>query len=175
MSLKSSDLPDGVKSQVLRQVRAQVGSTQYDSMVATLGEDGLLDLVLEKVGEPSTSQAIPRRADTNPWLEAAAFLLILAGLLGWGPWPWMKVVSGILLWLTSIGPVGFAVALPSAYLLAVLFFYTRNLIRNTGLLWVVKAAGVVGAMGGVGCLLWFGGPWLFQGVRGWWAWLGGHF
>jgi hypothetical protein len=43
----SSDLPQDVKQQILANIREQIGDDQYERLVSSIGEDGIINLMLE--------------------------------------------------------------------------------------------------------------------------------
>ena len=83
--MKASDLPYGVRHQLLDQVRQQVGDGTYQRMTSELGEDGLLDLFLEK----SAALAVDKPASEKPGCLGAA----LAGFASYW-WLWIPALVG---------------------------------------------------------------------------------
>jgi len=57
MPLKASDLPYSTKQEMLSQIRAYVGSDQYDQMVDAIGEDGVIDLILPQASPATSTQS----------------------------------------------------------------------------------------------------------------------
>lgn len=61
MQMKASELPYEVKQNLLRQIKDQAGSSQYHEMVARVGEDGLIDLAIQKMEELSGSPSVKEK------------------------------------------------------------------------------------------------------------------
>ena len=51
--LRAAGLPENVRKQLLQQIREQIGASQYNSLVAKLGEDGMIDMVLAQMKKGS--------------------------------------------------------------------------------------------------------------------------
>lgn len=81
--MKTSDLPFEVKQGMLDQVRRHIGKESYEHMASQLGEDGLLDLVLEK----SASVTAGKQESARPGCLAQA----LAGFLSYW-WLWIPLL-----------------------------------------------------------------------------------
>jgi hypothetical protein len=80
--MKAAELPYDVRRQLLSQIRGQVGQADYDRMVGTLGEDGLLDLAMEKAQEVARGQA---GAQTKkPRSRLSAVVSVAVGVVLWG-------------------------------------------------------------------------------------------
>ena len=184
MALKASDLPDNVKRQLSGAVRDQMGSSQYDDMVDFLGEDALLDMVLQSMVNSnstgmSTSYNSPTAKSTsyesdNPWSKAFGFLWgILEGFGVNLMWIIICVCSSFGFWAGTGILLGGGL---SIYLLAVCCYSVKSIASaaDAGVTVLGHALGVLLAIGAVGCLLWFGVPWVIDGVGQWWSWLGGH-
>jgi hypothetical protein len=73
--MKASDLPYNVRQQLLLQIEKQVGSTQYNKMVDDVGENKLIDFVLEKTEEMAKSQA-----PAKPKVNVRDIILALLGI-----------------------------------------------------------------------------------------------
>lgn len=54
MTVKAMDLPESVKKDLLDKIRGQIGETEYDRMVGIVGENGLLDIILNSAPSSST-------------------------------------------------------------------------------------------------------------------------
>lgn len=52
-SLRATDLPENVREQLLQQIRDQIGVSQYNNLVANMGEDGMIDMVLTQMKKGS--------------------------------------------------------------------------------------------------------------------------
>lgn len=82
--MKAADLPADVRYQVLGELRRRMGNDQYDQMADTLGEDGMLDLVMERSAPGSAA------SPAAGWVARTfAFLLQL-----W--WIWLPLMIGSL-------------------------------------------------------------------------------
>jgi hypothetical protein len=171
MTVKAADLPDSLKRPLLNQIREQVGGSDYDRMVGSVGEDGLLDILLNSAPGPSSSASSGTALGyrQNPWSKAWEVVL---GVLGWNPlmWAFFSFGNG---WGGVAGVLGFFVLL---YFGAALFQAVGALSAiSTGLAWLVGIVAGGAAVAGVGYVLWIGVPWVLSGVGQWWGWLGGHF
>jgi hypothetical protein len=106
MALTADDLPPEVKRQLLDRLRAQIGDANYDQLVVTYGEDGVVNLLLRQMGP---EQPAPRASAKLPeWMMGCAVLTLLGmaflffSLFGQdgvkvGSWSWLlKVVVGSL-------------------------------------------------------------------------------
>ena len=84
MQMKASDMPYDVKQQLLRQIEDQVGSSQYYELVNKVGEDGLIDLAIQKMEEMSASAPVKRERTRKQkvWLAIKILLGVLI-LLVW--------------------------------------------------------------------------------------------
>ena len=84
--MKASDLTYEVQQNLLANIREQVGSTEYHRMIDALGEDGLINLALEKANEIAAGQSPPKKKGFWAgvgWVVRALFTcLLIAGLLG---------------------------------------------------------------------------------------------
>ena len=77
--MKATDLPYDVRRQLLSQIREQVGQTNYDRMVNAVGEDGLLDLAIEKAGEVARGQSGAGKKGSYNWLIFVAWATFFVG------------------------------------------------------------------------------------------------
>ena len=169
--MRSSDLPDGTKRQLLSAIRDKIGRSQYDSMVDTVGEDRMLDMLLDSANKQGSTSGRASRSSTpdNVWAEAFDFVwkLLLEN--------WIVV----LVVCVSGGPVGILTVLgvlPLLYFGHVFLHAVGALEAASTALAVIVGIGVGGAaLVGLGYLLWIGVPWIISGVGQWWSWLGGHF
>lgn len=172
--------PLGTRQELLDRIRNQIGLTNYQGLVARVGEDRLLDLIEPRAHgtddvkpgyfySPQTPTCPARRGSLwrKAWGVVSAFLFQYNGLV--------TVATA----LGGLGPVGVVVvigALLLLYLCAVLFFWAGEPeIVSSGLAWVLGIAGVISLVTLAGYLTWKGVPWLVSGVGQWWKWLGGHF
>ncbi len=80
MSLKTSDLPPNVRAELARRVRDHFGSSQYDQMVGIVGEDAVLDKVLETM---SGADAPGRSKSVGSWPGAVVGFLFAQGWWSW--------------------------------------------------------------------------------------------
>lgn len=179
MKFKSSDLPDDAKSRLLDHIRDRIGSDQYYRIVDNVGEDKLIDLILNRDDGVPSYQA-------NPWfkaLRALGFYLCLCPILAYFLYwdsnkkfiTWWRLLLGSIAGAVVMGPAVFFISLPIIYILALIFYGLYNLIGRTGMVRLGKVTGIVAAVGVIGCLFLAVGPWLFGGVRLWWGWILGHF
>jgi hypothetical protein len=103
MSIRASDLSDDIKNQLLANIRGQVGEDRYFEMVSGLGEDGLLDIVLnqaeQETGRTSYSGAAAHKKEKGPWYE-------IFGEAFWIPY-FLMLASSI--WGLVIFLVGYAI------------------------------------------------------------------
>ena len=78
--MKASDLPYDVKQELLKQIKQQVGWSEYDRIVDQVGEDGVIDLALAQLEDVSKAQASKKKKGF--WSEWGwlLFWLVLAGL-----------------------------------------------------------------------------------------------
>lgn len=101
MPLKASDLTYDMKQNVLSQIRSQTGDGEYDRLVRALGEDGLIDLVLEKMnGTTNTSAASYNDSRTTIGSKVWNVIKTILGILGflfilwlWGREPWSTIFN----------------------------------------------------------------------------------
>jgi hypothetical protein len=96
----------------------------------------------------------------NPWAEASQFVV---GVLG-ATWPFLLI-------FLAGGPGGIAFVVGAF----VLLFFGTAAVKAYGAGATLGFLVAVGALAGLGVLLWVAVPWLFVGVRQWWSWLAGHF
>lgn len=78
MALKASDMPHEVKRRMLERLESQLGSTEYDKLVNTLGEDGLIDLALKELNSASTGRS-SSNGGSDAWSKAWAVVLWIIG------------------------------------------------------------------------------------------------
>jgi hypothetical protein len=162
MSITAADLTDDVKRQLLDHIKGQVGASNYDQMVDTVGEDKLLDAFLAQAAQGGSSSAAGRE---GPWKSA---FQVMWGL--WiSTWLWMLAFSG--------GPAGFLAVLGGMLLTFFLaaIYYQVSAQGRAGFTTIFSVILLLGGVGGVGYGLWVGLPWLWGGVRQWWSWVGSHF
>jgi hypothetical protein len=80
MPVRASELPDGVKQQILGKIREQVGGAEYDRLVASVGEDGLIEAVLNQAKSESDKQKKQKRK--VPWTWGAIVAIVLLAGVG---------------------------------------------------------------------------------------------
>ena len=119
MPLSSKDLPPHMKEELLRQLRDQIGWQQYNRLVAQLGEDGLVDAVLQGLGKPDSQPTADRKskkagavAGWVGWVLFGLYIVLLVTLVPRGAdaeWAWWHYVLAapifILCVLASLGQV----------------------------------------------------------------------
>jgi hypothetical protein len=188
MALDASDLPYSVKQQLLSQIRDQMGATEYDRLVSSIGEDEVINLLLRMLSDSANSgslstasidQETPAKQDIQPWLEPWLEALLVMGrfidyltegtvgfpvasktasfimlVVPW--WLALSVSFSIGLLIMGIYPDSFygffrfCGLLLFGYFLARLYVGFRNLSRISGFMEIVKAAGDVIVVGGMG-------------------------
>lgn len=84
MPLRTSDLSYEAKQQLLKAIRDQIGSNEYNNIVETLGEDGLIDLALAKANRALERQT--SKEEKRSWIimlvEGA--LIAIAAFISFG-------------------------------------------------------------------------------------------
>ncbi|MCD4786491.1 MAG: hypothetical protein K8T10_21910 [Candidatus Eremiobacteraeota bacterium] len=175
--MRASDMDKNLKRVILNKIRDDVGSYKYSEMVDPIGEDGLIDLLLLKAekersggsGYSSGSYSTTGTRRESVWEKA---LETTFTVIGSGIWIWISfILSG--------GWMGFALVI-GIFLLVFLgtaLFHSIGMLKavSTALMWIASTAVIIVAIWGIGYVIWKGGPWVVQGVKQWWAWLGGHF
>ncbi|MDQ3744044.1 MAG: hypothetical protein M3444_06665 [Acidobacteriota bacterium] len=78
--MRAAELPYDVRRQLLSQIREQVGQADYDRMVGTLGEDGLLDLAMEKAQGVARGQAGAQTKKPRSRLSTVVSVAVGVGL-----------------------------------------------------------------------------------------------
>jgi uncharacterized ion transporter superfamily protein YfcC len=83
MSLEARNLPDGVKKQILSQIREQIGWSEYDKLVSALGEDGLIEMALRQLDnqaketeEEAKSKEKQREKERWTWIIIICLVLL---------------------------------------------------------------------------------------------------
>src|SRR2546423_480552 len=79
--MRATDLPYDVRRQLLVQIREQVGQTNYDKMINAVGEDGLLDLAIEKAGVVTREQVGAEKKSPRSWFTTIAWAAIVTGVI----------------------------------------------------------------------------------------------
>ena len=169
MTIKAADLPDSLKRPLLGKIKDQIGGSQYDQMVGSMGEDGLLDILLSSTSEAPSSSATAVHYNQSAWAKG---LEVVGEVLGSNTWIWVAMAFGMG-WGGFVAVLGFFVLL----YLGATFFEAIGALNavSTGLAWVVGITVGGAAVVGIGYGLWIGVPWIVSGVGQWWGWLGGHF
>lgn len=99
--MKDSDLTYDEKQRLLSHIRDQTGQIEYDRMVDALGEDGLIDLVLEKVGGTTNASAVsssnsPSTISRKVWRVIRTIFVVVGILIIlwlWGQEPWSTIFN----------------------------------------------------------------------------------
>jgi len=114
MTLKASDLSEGTKRQILDEIRNRLGQTQYQQMIDSLGEDGLINAILTIETANKSETSVKRKGGKASSFFSTTLVVIGAALIFCGffwatdnfeHW-YGKIVTGILLipfllWLTG--------------------------------------------------------------------------
>jgi hypothetical protein len=162
--VRASDLPDPFKKQLLANLRSQVGHQPVDHLVDQIGEDGVVDVVLQAMSSHE------RPTSYSSWRKG--FGLLFVG----GIWPPIYLVFSV---IGSLGWVGVPVCLGIAFLIVAVGALVDQIgiwnATSAALAWTLGGACVVALLIGVGFALWIGLPWIGSGIWQWWHWLGGHF
>jgi hypothetical protein len=142
-----------------------LGEYEYKKLIATYGEDSVLDLALQATEQYSTSSTyVPPPKRTGPW--KTAFLVL------WN----LNTATGyyLLIGVASAGVPG-VISIVALYFIMVVLAATGYLeSAGTMVLWLVGTALVLGVIGLIGYGAWTGVPWLTSGVFQWFKWLGNH-
>lgn len=197
MALTSSTLPAAVKQNVLRQIREQIGWQEYERLVNSLGEDGLIDLVLVHM---AGNAGEPQRGSHRVGLFERCSRS-LSALREWA-WPTYKtypnyrelcaeraanIATGIVTiicsvvmlvgmgsghpWWYYVGilPLGFFIAVAANYGGYPYRDLTKVVVTHTGVCVLIVLGLVVLVLAGLAVY------WVFVGMGNWFKWLGGHF
>lgn len=155
MAITAAALPENLKQDLLRQLEEQIGWSKYNELVNALGEDGLIDLILQKMQEAQNNQPTPR-SSSGKWREWGGEILSWVLILGF--WALVAVFPPL-------------IAVP---LLINLYVWVRDSCRSAGIdaggalaVTVVLIVGIVAAC--------FAVYWVAIGMGAWFKWLGGHF
>ena len=98
--MKASELPYDVKQQFLDQIKKNVGSYEYDRMVDSIGEDGLVDLAIQNLQDSSRTQV-----EQKGFLDRFGCLIVLiVGASVYLIWGWEVVVTLFFVSLPWLGP-----------------------------------------------------------------------
>ena len=145
-----------------------MGDYHYDSVINTIGEDRLVDLILLKLAE---AEHLNRR-EKNIWVEDWEKFQSTFGL--------ESLIYLVLIPVSATGPL-----VGTLITLAAFIFIFRGALKKTldnalfrvGGDYASLIASLIGIalLGGIGFGLWKAFPWLVKGVQDWWGWLGGHF
>jgi hypothetical protein len=155
MTITASDLPSDVKQGLLNRIREQIGQEKYREMVDVLGEDKVLDMVLEKTNSKSES--------SWTWKEILGVIVFFSF---WGAVGYQDGggIGGVL------GGIVFGVLVTSPGLIWLL------------IKWLAKPLGIglaavlgIGVGGAVLFGLWKAVAYTGAGTAGWFKWLFGHF
>lgn len=104
MPLKAADLTYDMKQNVLSQIRDQTGEAEYDRLVDSLGEDGLIDLVLEKMnGATGSNRSSHTQSQSSAGAKIGKVIKIVLSVVGiifvlwlWGHEPWSTILNCLL-------------------------------------------------------------------------------
>ena len=83
--MKAADLRHDEKQEVLGKVRTMVGSGEYDKLVNSLGEDGVIDAVLSAHDQPVQTRQKPLISALF-LIAYGLFMFIIPAGHGFGPW-----------------------------------------------------------------------------------------
>ena len=98
--MKASDLPYDVKQQFLDQIKKQVGSAEYHRMVDSVGEDGLIELAIEKLKAGGENQAEQK----GFWDRFGCLIVLVVGVGVYLLWGWEAVGGLFVVLLPWLGP-----------------------------------------------------------------------
>jgi hypothetical protein len=173
--MKASELPSDIRKSLLEDIENKLGYSEYRKMVDALGEDGMLDMVLENMEKKATEEKEKKDAHTGCviWVIIFLILFIIGGCvevkdLKQG----QDSVSAFLK-----GGAGVAVPFMSYYIcefiLHILGKICSLIIDNTGI--ILRCIIFAVLIAGLAVGMWYAVPWIWHGVVDWWKWLSGHF
>jgi hypothetical protein len=105
MRPNASDLPNDVRQNLVDQIRNQVGDSEYDRLVDQMGENQLIDYVLQKMDTNSSQvsasiRPTPQTPGNKAW-EVIKYIIFVVGvvlfLLLAGQKPWDSIIGAIVL------------------------------------------------------------------------------
>src|SRR5206468_1672654 len=76
----AKDWPDHVRQDILAQLRNRIGWAEYDQLVASLGEEGVLELLLQQV-QGSAVPAQATKSGRQRGLRENWLLLVIVGVV----------------------------------------------------------------------------------------------
>jgi len=134
--LKASDLPDELRKVLLEQARSQIGDAEFQRLVGSVGEDGIIEALLARSAtQPEAPQtAASKIAGSFMYVLAwAVFLAVMIGLFwaaeNWALW-YGKVIFGV-----TIGPFVYIHASGSDHWFAILLVWLAGLASIVFILW----------------------------------------
>lgn len=156
-----SDLPPSTRRVLLDKVRDQVGSSNYDQMVSAVGEDGVLEALLDQGNRASAES--DSSWGWGEWLGLGFFVLMLFAFASSG----YENGGGI------AGALGNVSVMLLLIFPALLWWIVKWLAKATG----IVAAGVVavGVAAAAWLGLWMAAKYVGAGTAGWFGWLLSHF
>ncbi len=179
--MNASELPSDIRKSLLEDIENKLGYSEYRKMVDALGEDGMLDMVLDGINKQSAHTGSSNNSGTTFWewlwiiivlLTFPAFFVMggMTGLENIKPGQnqiWVFISHGfgqLFVWMCCVCPqfLWYLVSEPFK-----LIFKARNVLLRYLILVIVIAGFAVG--------LWYAIPWLWRGTVDWWKWLSGHF
>ncbi len=84
MPLKAADLDQATRQVLLKRVEHQVGTTQYRTLIGSIGEDGVLNAFLDGL---QSSTGVPARRETRGfWKKYGAWAFGIVLLFSWTPY-----------------------------------------------------------------------------------------
>lgn len=163
---RSSSLPEHVKRQLLLAARAEMDECTYNYVIDTIGEDGLVDLILMKMADADSLSCPAKSAWAEDWERFTS-----SG--GGDIWLWVFMAMCCGPWIIAL-----CIFIMPIYIFRGALKETLDrALTSVGGDYGSLIASIVGIalLGGAGFGLWKAFPWLVNGVQNWWSWLGGHF
>ena len=180
--MKARDLPLEARQMVLAQVRKQLGNLEYDRLVDAVGEDGVIDVILEKAG--SSSGGADKKESGGSWglPIAIGVVLVAAAAVGYVRAGWSGA-KDYLAGVFSAAPAVWGALLVYAQLytwIGQAFASSDQLVGNrsaatpAGLVHAVTLV-LIAILAGAIALVAVSVPYVGAGIGTWWSWLIAHF
>jgi hypothetical protein len=95
----ATDLSPEIRQGILNQVKSQLGFEEYNRLVNTLGEDGVIDLVLTQMYSKNTSTPISRtkneQAHNSKGRSLVFYIALLVAMIAGAYYPDGKILGTI--------------------------------------------------------------------------------
>jgi len=169
--MRSTDLTDSQKRELLRTLESQLGYDKYQELLAQAGwsEDRLVDIVLLALKNDSLSSRPVEYPGDNSYMGSSSSSPThwIPAFLGW------CISNGWLLWIlcTLLGKYGL-IPLGFLILLALIGLCIED-ARKDVLPLLGQIVLFILIIIGIGIAIW-ALIWLFQGTTGWFKWFVGH-